>query len=1047
MEIERLLDRVELVGVVERAGGRLRRKGRRWTGACPLHGGENQGAFSVYEGEDGRERWYCFTDCQAGGDAIDFVSRWQNLGFRDAVKWLAEMVGMSLEELGWTAEGAKREVRRRELGDLRRRAAEYYQGRFWDAEAPAGKVAREYVAGRGWTEETMKAVGLGLADGRLHEKAQAVGVSLEDLWRAGLVSRDGERYWDAIPAGYLVYVHRRGRRVEFMAGRAIWELVDPDGRLDEEGRKARKARNLDSESGETPRRAFWVGPIENADRQNERILVVCEGQADGVTWAQAGCWAAALAGGSADEGLVGKIKRWRGRVVLGLDTDEAGLEFVRRLMGRGLHPLTQVVRTWPGGATDANEALVVGLEEVELEVANQALLDSVLHAPEWLGLEILRVARGERRERPELMKELFGLLAQLNNFELEVWREGVLRGVPDLTPGAFTRFLAAAKKEAAGGEGASGGSWAGRYAIEEGRLCQVRQGDGGRQLLPLCNFAARVVADVARDDGEEIERVFELEGALDTGQKLASYQVEARDFGKMDWVTDAWGVRAILRAGRGMKDKVREALQLQSLNAPTTRVYTHTGWRVVDGERVFLTASGGLGAKSAVQVDLDDQLKRYALPREAPSAEEIRAGMTASLRFLVVGLWEVTAPLWAGMWLAPLAEVLEPAFVTWVYGPTGTLKSTLAALALNHFGDFTDRSLPAAWADTAVSLELRMFASKDVPLVIDDFAPAATSYDARLLEKNAAQVVRGVGNRSGRGRGTRDVRQRRVFRPRGLVISTGEQLPGGQSIAARLVTVEMERGSVDRERLTVAQGERGLYAAGMAGFLGWVNGQWDELGETLLEARQDLRARAREEGEHLRLPEALANLYIGLDLGLAYAGEMGVLDAGQVDEWRARGWEALIGLVRSQAERVLLERPAMRFLAVIGELLAQGKAFLAPLGDPGKDGPKVGSELVGYYDEDGVYLLSEASYRMVVQREREGGSHFPEKQRTLYRNLAQAGMVTPGVESGRMTTVVEVGGRSVRTLRLAAAAEEWVARPEEPPAEEEMRPLMPEVFG
>jgi len=512
------------------------------------------------------------------------------------------------------------------------------------------------------------------------------------------------------------------------------------------------------------------------------------------------------------------------------------------------------------------------------------------------------------------------------------------------------------------------------------------------------------------------------------------------------WGRGGGGGGGVRRGGRGVRDQLREALQLQSLEAPTTRVYTHTGWRVIDGERVFLSSSGGLGARDGCEVDLDDSLRRYGLPVKVPGGDEARLGMMASLRFLVLGLSEVTVPLWAAMWLAPLCEVLEPAFVLWQYGPTGTLKSTLAALALCHFGEFTDRCLPAQWSDTANSLEMRCFSAKDVPLVIDDFAPAATSYDARELEKNAARIVRAVGNRAGRGRLTRDIRQRRVFRPRGLVLATGEQLPSGQSIAARLVTVEMGPGSVDRGKLTEAQGEAGRYREAMAGYLGWVAGQWDGMVGELVAARQAVRARAREEGSHLRLPEALANLYIGLDLGLAWAAECGAVSEGERGELRAQGWESLVGLVRDQADRVRMERPAMRFLAVIGELVAQGRAYLAPMENPGKEPGKFGAELVGYFDESAVYLLSEASYRMVVQRERESGVHFPVKQRTLYKDLESEGLIVAGPEDGRRPWVIAPGGRSVRALRLSAAGEEWVPRPEVeeelPEEDEEPAPLL-----
>ena len=78
----------------------------------------------------------------------------------------------------------------------------------------------------------------------------------------------------------------------------------------------------------------------------------------------------------------------------------------------------------------------------------------------------------------------------------------------------------------------------------------------------------------------------------------------------------------------------------------------------------------------------------------------------ASLRFLDIGPWEITAPLIACVYLAPFADLCKIDFSLWLYGPTGSLKSTLAALALSHFGNFSRTTLPGSWlSSTANSLE------------------------------------------------------------------------------------------------------------------------------------------------------------------------------------------------------------------------------------------------------------------------------------------------------------------------------------------------------
>lgn len=74
-DINLILQKANLIAMVESAGGKLKQHGERYSCACPLHGGDNVTAFSIYK-KDGLDRWHCFTNC-GGGDVINFVEVWQ----------------------------------------------------------------------------------------------------------------------------------------------------------------------------------------------------------------------------------------------------------------------------------------------------------------------------------------------------------------------------------------------------------------------------------------------------------------------------------------------------------------------------------------------------------------------------------------------------------------------------------------------------------------------------------------------------------------------------------------------------------------------------------------------------------------------------------------------------------------------------------------------------------------------------------------------------------------------------------------------------------
>jgi Domain of unknown function (DUF927) len=125
-------------------------------------------------------------------------------------------------------------------------------------------------------------------------------------------------------------------------------------------------------------------------------------------------------------------------------------------------------------------------------------------------------------------------------------------------------------------------------------------------------------------------------------------------------------------------------------------------------------------------------------------------------------------------------------------GETGAGKTALAALAQQHYGaGFSDRNLPGSWSSTANATEALAFTAKDMLLVIDDFCPNGTRGDIARYNKEADRIFRAQGNSSGRLRMRADSTLRNAKPPRGLILSTGEDIPRGRSLRARVFVLEL----------------------------------------------------------------------------------------------------------------------------------------------------------------------------------------------------------------------------------------------------------------
>jgi hypothetical protein len=463
-----------------------------------------------------------------------------------------------------------------------------------------------------------------------------------------------------------------------------------------------------------------------------------------------------------------------------------------------------------------------------------------------------------------------------------------------------------------------------RYLLENGCLSRRAAGrDGAVVVSPLCDFFAAIVADIVYDDGAGNTRVeLEIAGRLDDGTALPTLRIPASEFKSMNWFATRWGARATIDAGMGTQDHVRAAISRLSRAAgyPRRRVYECTGWTRVDGHWMFLHAGGAVHAAGVrmsevvvagvpvplVSVDLGHELNgKFVLP-EPPVGEDLKVAVKASLDLVANPQPLAPDSITFALLGAIFRVVVGPVdFSIHLNGSSGKYKSELTALAQRHFGRAMDRlGLPGNWSATANSLEAVAYKLRNCVFTIDDYSPqnqkgGMTSED---LQRKADRVFRAQGNQAGRGRLDNHLNQRATKFPRGLVLSSGEDLPRGSSVRARVLNREVGAGAVDLARLTDCQedAKQGRYDEAMAGFLCWLAPQYERL-QLELRQRVDAFRRNKEAGEHARTPGIVADLLLGLDTFFRFAVEVGVLTQEDKDGLMKRGREALVEAGREQA--------------------------------------------------------------------------------------------------------------------------------------------------
>lgn len=530
----------------------------------------------------------------------------------------------------------------------------------------------------------------------------------------------------------------------------------------------------------------------------------------------------------------------------------------------------------------------------------------------------------------------------------------------------------------------------------------------------IANFTARIVAEVILDDGVDKERQYRIHAERETadGKKRIpeDFLLPVSQFNAMQWPSMHLGSFASVSPGLAAMDHARYAIRILSGEPEEEYVLTHTGWHEVDGKWVYLHGGGHIGPPAAnVSVQLPDAFALFTLP-EPPEEEDLVAAIEATLALLDPDFAPeaLTFPLLAGVFHAALTSA---DFSLALIGRTMTYKTELAALFQRFFGpDMDAKHLPAHWLSTQNALGELAFLGKDVLLTIDDFVPKDA--EAAQLHAKAEAVLRAAGNGSGRQRLRRDGGMRAARPPRGLILITGEDVPIGQSLRARLLILDVATGDVKRDALSVRQqaAAAGRYAETLAAFLAWVAPCYPDAVRSFRQNALHYRDQAQQQEKMRRTPDIVGHLLAALEIFLKFVAMTKVRTQEETAALRDRAWKALLEGADAQSAHQADSDPTQRFLEMLRGAVAGGRAHLA--GPKGSEPPdprrwgwrRVGpedseweknGERIGYVEGEDVYLIPEIAFTVASRLSRENGEQITLTARMLWTRMKEAGLLIP----------------------------------------------------
>ena len=471
--IQELLSRIDIVEVINKVSP-LKRTGKNFMCCCPFHK-EKTPSFSVSQQ---KQFFKCF-GCGASGNVIGFLMRYEGLSYPEAIRKLAESIGMTVPEAPRERE---QRTRVRSLTDMMKAASDYYC-----ASLRTNTRTIEYLKRRGITGETAARFALGYSPDSWQP--------LKDVFGEQYASKDLEE-----EGGCGLVIHNGDKRYDRFRGRLMFPIRNPRGQVIAFG-----ARTLNGDEHpkylNSPETALYHKSREiyglyeaSASIREKHRAIVCEGYMDVISMHQAGIDTAVCACGTAlTPEQVRLISEYADEVILSYDSDEAGQKATLRSLELFRNSPVKVGVLQIPGAKDPDEYIKkYGAERFK------ALLDGVGNALDFrLGRLRSQYDLAQDAQRLEYVKEAVNMLAERSNpTEQEVYA-GRLAEETNISKTAIMTQLETAVKRAG-----SKHRWEKKQqALKSGEMNQINvpYSAGGSQALGIASAQQRLLAAILRE--------------------------------------------------------------------------------------------------------------------------------------------------------------------------------------------------------------------------------------------------------------------------------------------------------------------------------------------------------------------------------------------------------------------------------------------------------------------------------------------------------------------------------------------------------------------
>ena len=399
--IDEIRNRNDIVDVISQYVV-LKRSGRNFFGLCPFHK-EKSPSFSV---SPDKQIFHCF-GCGVGGNVFHFVSKIENLSFRETIEMLAEKSGVELPTLEGQ-EDTKLLQLKSKVYEINKIAAEFYHENLYK---PTAKPAQEYVKKRKLDNNTLKNFLIGYSGNynELYTMLKQKGFTEEEILASSLVNKTQD-----------------GKFIDRFRGRLMFPIQDTRNRVIAFGGRVlddSKPKYINSPENIVYSKGRHLFGLNVAKKGDLKRIIIVEGYMDAISLHQRGISYAVASLGTAMTEAQGRLLRKSSQqVIIGYDSDGAGQAATMRgleiLQGLGCDVRILQIE----GAKDPDEFVIkYGPERFEKQV------DKAISLVEYKVKVLKNTLNIEHpNDKIKFLKEIAKVLSKIDNeIEREVYAQKI----------------------------------------------------------------------------------------------------------------------------------------------------------------------------------------------------------------------------------------------------------------------------------------------------------------------------------------------------------------------------------------------------------------------------------------------------------------------------------------------------------------------------------------------------------------------------------------------------------------------------------------------